>query len=521
MASAQTPNGTIDVNYLPDEAVIAVAAHPRAMLTVPELSLLPLEVMSAMGKKEWGIDPLDVEEIVMHSSAPDAAGGPPSSLGMIIRFNKPHSLDTILPQLRQNTEAAELDGKPYLKATDPFAPNLMMLDDRTLLIGVADGLPAMLKAKKADTPLRQLFAKTKADNQMVAFVSIEAVRDQLNQQLANLPPLPGPLAELVTLPDQIDYVAMRLGMTNAMRLNAIVKSPDEKAAVKVEQLLNMALQMGKQAAIMQAMSEINKGDDEVIRQAGQQYVQRLASAIFDSLRPERNGTRVAIKVETEASAATAGVAVSLLLPAVQAAREAARRNVSTNNMKQIALAMHNYHDVYKGFPSRALVDQEGKPLLSWRVAILPYIEEQALYKQFRLDEPWDSDHNKQLIEKMPPLYRSPNSAGALGKSNYVVPTGKGTIFEKNEKRRIASITDGTSNTIMGLEVDDACAPIWTKPDDWQSDPNDPTAGLLIRAGGVFNVMFADGSVRAISTTIDPEMLQGLFTVAGGETISLD
>ena len=88
-------------------------------------------------------------------------------------------------------------------------------------------------------------------------------------------------------------------------------------------------------------------------------------------------------------AATTGVVVALLLPAVQAVREAARRNQSTNNMKQLGLSMHIYHDLKKRFPPAAISDKNGKPLLSWRVAILPYLDENELYKQFHLDEPWD------------------------------------------------------------------------------------------------------------------------------------
>src|SRR5207249_2796575 len=84
-------------------------------------------------------------------------------------------------------------------------------------------------------------------------------------------------------------------------------------------------------------------------------------------------------------------------------RIAGRRTVSQNNLKQIGLAMHNYHDTYRHFPPQALTDKNGKPLLSWRVAVLPFIEQDNLYRQFKLDEPWDSEHNRKLLERMPKL----------------------------------------------------------------------------------------------------------------------
>ena len=99
------------------------------------------------------------------------------------------------------------------------------------------------------------------------------------------------------------------------------------------------------------------------------------------------------------------VMLALLLPAVQAAREAARRAQCTNNLKQIGLAMHNYASANGAFPPAAIYDANGKPLLSWRVLILPYLEQDSLYKQFHLAEPWDSPHNKRtLLAQVPPLF---------------------------------------------------------------------------------------------------------------------
>ena len=90
--------------------------------------------------------------------------------------------------------------------------------------------------------------------------------------------------------------------------------------------------------------------------------------------------------------------------------ENAARSQCINNLKQIGLAMHNYHAMHKTFPPAYTVDKAGKPLLSWRVLILPYLEQDALYKEFHLDEPWDSEHNRALIDRMPATYRCPDAA---------------------------------------------------------------------------------------------------------------
>jgi hypothetical protein len=203
-------------------------------------------------------------------------------------------------------------------------------------------------------------------------------------------------------------------------------------------------------------------------------------------------------------------------------RTAAQRAQDANNLKQIALAMHNYLDQHKTFPAHANYDKQGKPLLSWRVHILPYIEQDNLYKQFKLDEPWDSEHNKKLIAKMPPVYKSPfQKKAAAGKTTYLVPVGKDTIFTGEPKGiSIREITDGTSNTIMVAEVNDDNAVTWTKPDDFKVKAKDPLARLLRPDAKGFHAAFADGSVRYIPKTINLKTLHAAFTRNGGEVLEL-
>ena len=155
------------------------------------------------------------------------------------------------------------------------------------------------------------------------------------------------------------------------------------------------------------------------------------------------------------------------------------------------------------------------------MSILPYIEQQALYQQFHLDEPWDSEHNKQLIAQMPPLFANPNSTldPSEGKTHYVAPVGKGLMFDGSKTGAgMRNITDGTSNTIALLEVSNEQAVIWTKPDDLKYDPENPMKGLGgVRPGG-FLAGYCDGHVAFIAESVDAEVLKAMFTKAGGEAI---
>ncbi len=195
---------------------------------------------------------------------------------------------------------------------------------------------------------------------------------------------------------------------------------------------------------------------------------------------------------------------------------AARESQSMNNMRQLTLCMHISESQNGKLPA-AYSSKDGKPLLSWRVHVLPYIEQEALYREFHLDEPWDSEHNKRLIAKMPTVYSTPGVT-ALGKTCYVVPRGEHTMFNGDKAISLDDVKDGLSNTVMILEVDANKAVVWTQPDDWQLDEKHPLAGLGQLRDGLFLAAFADGSVHKIGAGLDPKTAMALFTRDGGETI---
>ncbi len=308
----------------------------------------------------------------------------------------------------------------------------------------------------------------------------------------------------------------------------VVLDSDKETNLKAE--LTFADPAKAKAAVWPARDLIGVG--RMAARAGKEMVARQKDAAF--LRPLLGDLEEALQT---AAVSQIGPVVQLafhakadleklaeinraLVPAVQKVREAAARTQSQNNLKQIGIALHDYHDTYKKLPAPAIYDKNGKPLLSWRVAILPYIEEGELYKQFKLDEPWDSEHNKKLLAKIPkvyaPLVDKPKNPYA---TYYQAIVGPGAAWEPNMQFRIFDFQDGSSQTMLVAEA--AAAVPWTKPDDIAYDPKKP----LPRFGGLFpngfNAVFGDGSVHFISRKISQKTLHALITRSGNDIVGAD
>jgi uncharacterized protein DUF1559 len=503
----------LDVAFIPADAVSAIVVHPQSFLKGPEADWLPVEVITAAGMKEAGFDPLKVREGIA-LFAPPAKGSSPD-IGFVLRFTESYSKDSVKSAMHGheiNVSSREVIGVP-----GPQSFMWTFPDDKTIVGGTEGMLRKMLAVEKADSPLISLLKSVDVSGQLTAVFSIDAVRPIMKRAIAAAPPVPAPFQGVLRVPDLLSAIILKVDAGAAFKASLTLRAVDDDAAVAIESMVNGGLALGRNMALAELANMPNRGNDPV-EAAGAKYLTRLTNKLFDLIKPVREGKEVRVSVEAGSSLAAVPVLIALLLPATQAARSAANRNTTMNKMRQIGLAMMNFESQNRHLPARAIFSKDGKPLLSWRVAILPFIEEKALFDQFHLDEPWDSEHNKPLIAQMPETYNKsgrPND----GTTVFLVPVGKGLAFEGDKGLRMPNFTDGTSKTILAVEVNDDRAVPWTKPDDLEVDLSKPFDGLGEgEAGGLSILLFADGHTIGITRQADEATLKALFTRNGGEPI---
>jgi hypothetical protein len=329
------------------------------------------------------------------------------------------------------------------------------------------------------------------------------------------PRLPAPFNGIDgrTIADDLLWGGLAIDLLPQPKLTIQIETSAPRVAATLQQAAVQGLDLAKQLLMANVAS--------APRQVMDQVEQTLAM-----FKPSVDGMAVKLTVGEDADELIR--LRGLLAAPMAAAKEAAERAQRISLFKQLALALANYESVNNALVGPASYDQAGRPLLSWRVHLLPYLDQQALYAEFHLDEPWDSPHNRQLIERMPACYADPSSAvlqavGA-GRTTFVTPVAVETLFPpraalpQGEPVTLRDVKDGTSKTIAFVEVVPERAVVWTKPDDWEVQLSQPLQGVQRADRSGFTVAFCDGSVRYLTNDITPQQFAAMLTRAGGERV---
>ncbi len=517
-SAAQEPKRSASVDKVvqltPNETVASITLRPKQLAAGERMQLAPLEVVTAAGLEYVGIDPLQIERADLLVGFPGPAG--PQG-GLVVQLAQAFDIQNINAQLLDG-QGLQRDGDLEF-LSDPSGELIIhQLDPQTVVVGTKIFAKQMLVQRRQPGQIASLIGQVKTEQDILAIVSVSTLQPlvigMLDRPLRELPD--SMQQDITAIIQATSFAALGLNLASEERVQLVLSGGGIQQTDVIEQRLASLLKFAKETFVTEFKQQFD--DPSQTATATRSYIDRVSGVLATKLTPVRKGDALVLDIDEIQNASVIGTLTGLLLPAVQSARQAARRMQSSNNLKQIALAFHNFESAYGALPAAAGVDDNEKPMLSWRVAILPFIEEADLYNKFHLDEPWDSEHNLTLLEEMPKVYRHPKRATKPGYTIYQAVVSDKSLLRLTEPTSFQDITDGTSNTILAVETNEAIAVPWTAPQDFSVDEQNPGKNLF--TDGITQAALGDGSVHTIADSVTSEILNALFTRAGGERVSI-
>lgn len=543
-ATESAPAGSAVV-YIPSTAMFVATVRPQALLSDPGVKPFAAEIEKGIGEakdplwvalRDAGVTPQSIETLAVGMMPPGERRGGPEPTAFVARLTKP--VDRGVIEKAASEKTTTFGGIMYRLAQDAL---VTIPDDNTLLVARDEAtLTAMLVGghlNRTSSPWPRIEEKL-GKPFLAVLVDTETTVSQIRHDMPVGSPQLMMLAPVMPLLNDAKLAGVSLTSGEGPGLRGYAECDDESAAKRVAETLRALVTLGKNT-LRQVKGQ--SGGQSPEQQALAKMFLPMAEQLLNSADVQSDGKGVTLTADAGGSAA---IALGLVLPAVQKAREAARRAQSQNNLKQIALAFHNYHDAHGHFPP-AVIEENGVQR-SWRVELLPYLEQDSLYRQYRKDQPWDSPDNKRILEQMPLIYQDQGNPSGPTSTSYFLLTGpapipasaanetvtgltaeqgaKSTMFSDKpvpdgKGPGLMSVIDGTSNTILAVEAKRDVP--WTKPEDIAFDP--AKAGEVLRElggeRGGFNAAFADGSVRFLSGMMDLNAFKTFVTPAGGEVIA--
>lgn len=525
-ADAAVAPGSYNLAFVPDDARLLIAVRPGNLLHRREVrSLLDSMLQGPVSADKLPVKPEEIEQAILFWG-PDAnlggsrlGPGPAIPSGLVLRTNRAQDwkaqinrfvASSLRPGLK--LEDARHEGQTYYRfGGDLMVLGIFMPDDRTVVVAEEVVLRDLITDR--NTTARHHWD---AAWQRVAKGQLMIALDArwLRRQIAHATPHGGPpdarilLDTFAPLYEKAESYAARLQVNDqSVALDVVGGTTNPQNARDVAETAQAVLTLGKNAlrGVKRDLNGERHGSEAL------EWLIQSADSILAQAKVETTESFVRLHADAPVDIAEG---IRLVAPAVGSARAAARRAQSANNLKQIVLAFHNYHSSTNQFPAAVNMGGKNRNIpYSWRVAILPCLEQQELYNQYNFDEPWDGPNNRKLIEKMPVVYAYPDPngspSGSKGHTSYFVFTGPSTAVGAGDDPQLRNFTDGTSNTILAVEAKREVP--WTKPEDIPFDPKQPPPEIGGYNPDGTNVGFADGSVRFLKKTIDPVILKALIT----------
>jgi beta-lactamase regulating signal transducer with metallopeptidase domain len=515
-AQSRTSRVEYDLRYFSDAGGMLIAARPAELLasnSMSEIAKMIQELpMVSKVTESLGIKLQDVEQVLVAFESLERM--PPMPTSFCVRTLKPiGKLSDIVPGGRSFT----LAGAETLEVPPQGGTCLWKPDDRTLVFGSKSNVERWIQGRQVDRKLTESELWNRLKDRPLLVMSEGKVLRNIGLPILR-PNGPAPMlisSILSPILDEAEALGLAASMDKEWSFVAMAKSKDAKGASIIQETSQASLVLMKtglrelkwtlksQPQTPSAPSD-SKNAMEVLLSAG--------TKLAEAAKVQTDGGTVSVTT----SIPLTEVPISSIVSALIATRKAADRSQSANNLKQIALAFHMFESANRKFPhSTKSPDPSHKHPVSWRVMILPFMEQKALYNLYRFDEPWDGPNNSKLLSMVPIQYRHPEAPAGSTNTPYLAITGEEAMFQPSKETLPSDVRDGLANTIMVVESKSTIP--WTKPDDlaYASDKPLPFVGGFFDEG--FHAAFGDGSVRFISKTIAESVLRALMTARGGET----
>lgn len=488
------PAQSFELKYVPPNATVVFLAKPSKMFQPPVFrKMLDAMGFSAQMEERFGVKPESLETAIVFANV-SPEGDRSKIAGGVLRTTDAFDWNQAL-------------------SNSPWRIAFQVLDDRTVAV-MSDSTALEKYLEHIDKNLSPEWAgDLTALNPTEAALVMNLEKMQPQRYFRRRFEFQAMASPVSPIWEESKWMVATASVLGNLQLQAVLRCESEPKAQRVQETLNALLVLTRNA-VRGTLSQLPRELDAEQRLAftvGKQILNSLLSQVSIT----QEGTKVIADVPTDMNVAqTAG----LLYPLMEQQLKAANRMRSTNKLKQVALALHNYHSVHGHFPPPVLIHPQTKVPYSWRVAILPYLEQQALYERYDFSKPWDAEENRFVRETEIPIY-SGMQKGTNHTSMYFL-VGEGAIFSnQKDAAKLFRIRDGSSNTLMVVESKRDTP--WAKPEDITYDPSKdpPKLGGFFEGG--FNAAFADGSVQFISDQIDKELLHRLIQAADGKVIQLD
>ena len=578
----KTPKQTINLAHLPSEPLAFAAIRVDLLLKEKEIAEVAqkLDTRAADAKAAFPLS--SIRQVSLAMCAGDGQGMMTELV--IVETTEPvdFSQAFFLPAA-SGTKLEELvieKGQPPQQDGNKLVYS--RLSDTAAVYSRRDHLQEYLSLKRGELSITRGAAWRKMQNrQIVAAVDMMALRRLIGGEEI---PQTFNLMGMMPLWDESETVALGVEVGKQLDIRLAIQCLGEKGAEEVRKTAEAGAIVVRNMMRESLRAQLKHSRDDLGGQGFapvklSQFLMDIADKGLSNVKVQQQETLIV--AQTTLDWEGRGSALAALLPSLEAARAAGKRSQAANNLKQIMLGLHNYADVHDGsFPPAVIYGKDGKGKVphSWRVELLPYLDQAALYEAYHFDEPWDSDANKKILAKMPAVFRNPgddptstnsayyvlvgkliegrravpaggeaapagggsapapggtpaatpddrskpappraeNAVGGTPSGGFVVEGDLQTIFSSKQGVSFSEVHDGLSNTIAIVEAKRDIP--WTNPEDIAYDPEKKLPELGGFFEGFFNVGIADGSVRFLSVKIDEKTLRALISPRGYEVI---